>query len=122
MTRHPIPAPNPPRTRRLPRVVTVLATDFLLGACLGALFLAGLALADPGGVARLVLALPPFLALAVVAGGVAPFAMGFAATGLDYRAKAGEGAGPGGGRAGIASQAGKLRFARARSPSRRSRS
>lgn len=122
MSSDPTQAPAP---RRLPRVVTALMADFSLGAGLGALFLAALAAIDPGGIATLVLALPPFLALAVAAGGVAPFAMAFAATGLDYRSSDGDGDGagrPGGGRAGIASQAGKLVLVRSRRPSRRSRS
>ena len=123
MTGNPTHAPAPRRPRRLPRVVSALIADFALGAGLGALFLAALAAIDPGGIATLVFALPPFLALAVVAGGITPFAMCFAATGLDYRSSDGDGAGrPGGGRAGIASQAGKLVFARSRRPSRRSRS
>lgn len=71
----------------MPRVVKALILDTLLGTLLGAVLLVIAGALDRTGMARAVLALPLPLAVAIVLGGILPFAVGFAATGLDHRSR-----------------------------------
>jgi hypothetical protein len=69
----------------MPRVVSTLIGDCLVGAALGILLVAVLGATDRSGTALALLALPFPLMVAIVLGGILPFTVGFAATGLEQR-------------------------------------
>lgn len=73
----------------MPPLVRFLLDQILLGALLALLFLAALGWLGPPGLLRTLLAGPhPFtLAVAVLAGGLAPLATAFAATALWFHAE-----------------------------------
>lgn len=69
----------------MPTPVKAMIRDMVQGALLGLLFLAAGAPLASAGLVRELMALPIVLKVPVVLGGILPFAVCFAATGLAFR-------------------------------------
>jgi hypothetical protein len=74
----------------MPRVVKILIQETITGSVFGVVLLVLWAVTDRTGMAHSLLKLPVPLLIPVALGGLLPFAVSYAATGLELRARYGD--------------------------------